>query len=329
MVNGDTNKWEFVNYRKDILTGTVRSIRFYANGWDGIDYQYLNGTNESTSAMEILDTISLKAMPIVPFFQNSRHLANKSVFVYADLILNVLLGFGLGNVPSSLLVKIWIENARVSTGIPMDDKLGSLGDILDVLPLGEGEKAGTLDMGKLESFKNFFIIFEALLTHISQLEGIPRGAMQVANPTRQSGASKLTDAKSSAIYRDWFKAEFDEFEDRIFETINDLLGVNWEFKNIDKNLDVLSSSADILEQQIIAVTNGFEDFVVAISKYQGIDKDEARKYLENIKKSKEEFGDLLVGVAGQPMSPNDNIGKKDSGTVWKGDVKDEKKQSDS
>jgi len=215
----------------------------------------------------------------------------------------------------------------------MDDKLGSLGDILDVLPLSQGEKAGTLDMGKLESFKNFFFIFEALLTHISQLEGIPRGAMQVANPTRQSGASKITDAKSSSIYRDWFKNEFDDFEDRIFEAINGLLGKNWEFKNIDKNMNVLDSTADILEQQVIAVTNGFEDFVVAIAKYHGIDKEEARKYLEQIKKSKEEFGDLLVGVAGQPMSPKDdnavenNTRKKDSGAVWKGDMKDEKGNS--
>ncbi len=310
------------------VKGSVKSIEFISGEWSGIDYAYLKGERQdlnNNGDMQILSTRTLKVIPVIPLFKTHNRIAQKSIYVYADLILNLLLGFGLGNVPNALLVKIWITNAKNSNSINMDDKLNALSDILDVLPLGESEKAGTLDMGKLDAFKNFFYIFEALLTHIAQLEGIPRSAMQIANPSRQSGASKQTDNRTSNIYRDWFIMELEEYEDKIFETINSLLGKNWQFKNIDKNMTITMSSSEILEEQILAVTNGFENFEVAIAKYHNISREDARKYLEDIKKSKEEFGDLLVGIAGMPMSNNNSSNitdKKDEG-VYKGDKKNE------
>ena len=313
-------EYRYIHY-KQVNSNSWKCTEFIAGDWSGINYEYLKGNVSDNSGMRITRVFNIKEMPIIPLFKTANRVAQKSVFVYADLILNLLLGFGLANVPNALLVKIWIKNAKSVGSIDMDDKLGALSDILDVLPLGENEDAGTLDLGRLEGFKNFFAILESLLTHIAQLEGIPRSAMQIANPTRQSGASKQTDNRTSSIYRDYFLMELDEYEEQVFGVINNLLDKSWEFKSIDKSMSITMSSSEILEEQILAVTNGFEDFVVAIAKYQNISKEEARKYLDDIMKSREKYGELLTGIAGMPMSDGGAIATKKDEGVYKGDKK--------
>jgi len=310
-------RYEFYSPHNDIF----KRIEFIAGDWGTFDPTKLG------EEIEVVSTSFFDYIPIVALFKTEARTPQKSVFVHADLILNILLGFGMANVPTALLVKIWVKNSG-SRGVSMGDKLDALSDIMDVLPLGEKEDVGTLETGNLMSFQNFFSIFESLLTHISQLEGIPRSAVQIANPTRQSGASKQTDNRSSSIYRDLFIMELDDFEERLFEVINSLLKKDYEFMNIDKGLTITLSSREILDEMVIAVTNGFEDFVVAIAKYKKISLEDARKKLDEIMASREKYGDLLVGIAGMPMSDGGNVGdekkenKKEEG-IYKGDKENE------
>ena len=277
-----------------------------------------------TSGLDLRSVSIMKTPTTIPLFGNSRRISSRSMFVDADLILNVLLGFGLANVPHALLMKIWIKNAR--KGANMDEKLGALADILDALPLTEGEDAGIIKGDSLAGFKNFFDIFEALLTHIAQLEGIPRGAMQLANPTRQSSAGKQTDNKSSNIFREFFMQKLNDFEERIFDAINLALNKDYEFKNIDKSLSLTMSSNEVLQEMILATTNGFEEFITAVSKAKGISYDEAEAMLDKALVSKEKYGSLLGGIPGMPTAggteQNASVIKKE-GEVWKGDAENE------
>jgi len=94
------------------------------------------GKSESLKNMSSIQ--KFKALPVIFFFSTSHRKPVPSNFVDVDLIMNLLLGFGLANAPSSLLVKIFIK-AGLSMSPNSQDLKDQFGDILDILGLKPGE----------------------------------------------------------------------------------------------------------------------------------------------------------------------------------------------
>lgn len=304
--NDKASEFWFEWYQRVGETNSYRMVKFtssYSNKFNPESF------GKSDIYKNMSTVVNFKTLPIVFFFSTSHKKPVRSNFVDTDLIMNLLLGFGLANAPSSLLVKIFIKTSMGST--PNQGDLSTqLGDVLDVLGLGKDDDVGKVDTGDLTALNNFFLILEKILVHTAQLEGMQRSSFTMAQQTRQSGVAKVADNKASGSYRNYLNREVNSFEDMVFETINKLSEKEFKFKNIDKSEFTTWSASETLDYFMTAATNGFESYITALAKIKKISLDEAEKYAEKIKSDMKKFYREILGEnQPQEMKKVDGVDK--------------------
>lgn len=288
--------------------------------WDKLDEQTIKSFN-------IVERGILPAMPIVPLFFNDDKTPSLSPVVVADEILNVLMMFGLAGMPSSMLVKWYITKMGNIKGTSKETQK-SLFDMLEAITLnvsgGTKEEIGTVDTGNGESFKNFMILFEAIVSWLGQMMGISKTTLKSQlREVRQAAASKFVEGKGSDIYRSHLIILFNEFEQRLFKTIAKFypkLDIK-KMKPIDKdNISLLADSGDLMQYLIEGVREKFIPYIEAIAKQHGITREEA---LIKAKEIQDEFEKYIKPdmEMQQNQSSDKKIDSKSKFGLKKGNIK--------
>ncbi len=257
--------------------------------WEKLDQQTIKSFN-------IVYRGILPALPIVPLFFNDDKTPSLSPVVTADEILNILVMFGLAGMPSSMLVKWYITQMGNVKGTSKE-KQASLFDMLEAITLNMSgnskEEIGTVDTGNGESFKNYMIIFEAIISWLGQMMGISKTTLKSRlREVRQSAAAGFVEGKGGDIYRSHLIILFNEFEQRLFKTISKFypaLDIK-NMKPIDKdNISLLSDSGDLLQYLIEGVREKFVPYIEAIAKQHGITREEAIKKAKEIQEEYDKY----------------------------------------
>lgn len=290
------------SYTMKVFSGKY-DIKFTSNAFY-TEYSFVNDPKCFIRSAEF------SALPLVFVFDTNHRSVVRSNFVDIDTVANMLLGFGLANAPSSLLVKIFIKNGLNQISPNQSDFQRQFGDILEILGLGKDDDVGKVDTGDLTALTNFFIVLEKILVHTAQLEGMERTSFTMAQQTRQSGVSKIADNRSSGGFRNYQNRKINKFENNVFKAINTLLGKEFKFKNIDKSEFTSLTSSEILEYMNVAVSSGFEDYISGLAKVKKISIAEAEEFYKTMKKNfDEKYQPLISSGLAQEQTKVDGMYK--------------------
>ena len=304
--------FEYYRVEYDYYTDTQKVISFTVegNGFNEVaKIDYKNLTPEIIKAHNISAQRILPALPIVPMFGNSEKTATLSPIAIADEVLNVLFMFGLAGLPSSLMVK-WFINVQNSIsrspgGAKM--KIAKIFDMMDVQELLKDEKLDTVKTGDGNNFVNFMVVFEAVVSWMAQMMGVSKTSVgSQLREVRQSAASKGVSGSGGDIYRSQLIILFSEFESRLFEaTKKFFVGADkLDLRPIDKdNISLLANTGDLLTFLTQAVKEKFIPYIDAFARLNGVTTEEAEKLAQKAKEQFEKYGLNAVtkenGPAGQ------------------------------
>jgi len=241
-----------------------------------------------------------------------------------DAMISVLYSFGLMGVPQELLTKFILTRGENITAKQSDKKIVAkeLSELLAILYLNNGEELKQFETGGVQSMLNLVTYFDKLYNQICKFNGIP-----APFGDSKSGGGTIANEKVSSSFNDTDKILFDELENKIFASIEEVLGKKFGFLNYRKGYFHLSTSSEVLNEEILKGANGLTTPVDSLMRINSLPEKKALKLYKDIEKFRKEHDTLYSGLVGMGMQPEATKGQtmypdKDSEKGNQGNIND-------